>query len=215
MAIRTRWSAVAYTIAVLTAFVVAAILGSGWTFHKPSDDPWSRLVAAVGPTRPGESRISGLPFQTAAGATSSSSRSEPSPDLRLAAAQLEKELEKPTAEAYRKAAIGQLLLDNVDRSVALLEQAVARAPRDAASWNDLAAAYLVRADRGRAEDVVRALDASIRATETGGGCLECPFNLALSLERLQLVTAAAVEMGPERRERLRRPRWSDWRRCRL
>jgi CHAT domain-containing protein len=82
-------------------------------------------------------------------------------------------------------------IDDLDRVVETLARATADDPHAARSWSDLAAAYLVRAQRaGDPRDLVRAYTAAERAVREDGSLPEARFNRALSLERLFLRTEA-------------------------
>jgi tetratricopeptide (TPR) repeat protein len=90
-----------------------------------------------------------------------------------------------------RAALGDLLgqegTREPDRAVRKLEKEVAASPHDARAWSDLAAAYLVRAQRtDDPRDLLRALEAANRATHEDGHLPEARFNRALALERLFL-----------------------------
>ena len=85
-----------------------------------------------------------------------------------------------------------LAAGDVGVAIRRLEAAVAVAPHDAGSWSDLAASYLVRAQRlDDPRDLLRAYGAAVRATEENPSQPEARFNRALSLERLYLFPAAA------------------------
>jgi CHAT domain-containing protein/tetratricopeptide (TPR) repeat protein len=78
----------------------------------------------------------------------------------------------------------------LDRAVRDLEDDTGAAPREARFWNDLAAVYLVRAERrDDPRDLVRALRAAERAVREDGALVEARFNRALALERLFLTEA--------------------------
>ncbi|HYO12486.1 MAG TPA: CHAT domain-containing protein [Thermoanaerobaculia bacterium] len=86
-------------------------------------------------------------------------------------------------------ALRTLLLeaDNTDEAVEMLEELTTRTPADPRALSDLAAAYLVRAQRtGRAADLLLSLATAQRATERDGSLAEARFNLALAQEALRL-----------------------------
>jgi CHAT domain-containing protein len=81
----------------------------------------------------------------------------------------------------------------VGRAVASLQRAAEKAPGDAALQSDLAAAYLVSAQRrGEPYDLIRALAAAEKALEIAPGLSEARFNRALILEKLFLATEAKL-----------------------
>jgi CHAT domain-containing protein len=78
----------------------------------------------------------------------------------------------------------------LDRGVGILESAAAAEPGNARLWSDLAAAYLVRAQRG--DDpryLLRGLSTAERALRVDGSLPEALFNRALALESLFLTAA--------------------------
>ena len=82
----------------------------------------------------------------------------------------------------------------ISAAVAALERAAAQDPRDAHILSDLAASYFVRAHQeDDPQDLVRALDAAVRARDTDPSLPEARFNLALTLERLHLYRLAQEE----------------------
>ncbi|HXO22484.1 MAG TPA: hypothetical protein VOA87_21395, partial [Thermoanaerobaculia bacterium] len=78
--------------------------------------------------------------------------------------------------------------------------AAAGSRQDAASWNDLAAAYYVRAQRmDDPSDLPRSLDAAERAVAAAPQLLEARFNRALALEALGFSAEAQVAWDHLRR----------------
>lgn len=107
--------------------------------------------------------------------------------------------------------------ERLDRAVSRLEAAAGAAPARGDLWNDLAAAYYLRARRQRhPEDLVRSLAACDRSLRATPGLRPALFNRALALEALFLSAESAaawrellaVEESPgwirEARERLGR-----------
>ncbi|HEY0558351.1 MAG TPA: CHAT domain-containing protein [Thermoanaerobaculia bacterium] len=105
----------------------------------------------------------------------------------------------------------------LSRTVHKLEAAVDANPRNARIRSDLAAAYLVRAERADdPRDLLRAFEAADRAVRDDALLLEPRFNRALALERLFLIPEAAeawkddlqregsTSWGAEARQRLAR-----------
>jgi CHAT domain-containing protein len=92
--------------------------------------------------------------------------------------------------------LGHLLsggsLRDLNRRIRRLERAGATDPHNGRNWSDLAAVYLVRAQRADdPEDLLWAYGAAERAVQEDGALPEARFNRALALERLFLTPAAA------------------------
>jgi CHAT domain-containing protein len=145
-------------------------------------------------TRPIEGRLSGgFPYAPPPASTRGLTRGIASPDIRIAAARLEKAAaERPTPRTLAAMGVGYLTVGEWDRAVEALQDAVSDAPDVSAYQSDLSAAYLARAsDRHRAEDWVRALAAADRALRMAPEQAEALFNRALSLRGLHLRSAEA------------------------
>lgn len=181
---RVMWSGAA-TLAAAAALVLALRIDLP---DRNNQVAVQELVTAVGTDRVIEPRLSGGfaygPRRTARGA-------EPvafalSPDLRIAAARVEKETAtQASALALHARGMACVLTANVDCAVTSLQQAASERPDDARILNDLAAAYLVRGDRtGDKNDLSRALATSNRALEIDRLLPEARFNRATALERL-------------------------------
>jgi len=152
------------------------------------------LVAAVGSDRTIEPRLTGgFAYGPLRGPVRSGepSTARVSPDVQIAAAEIEKaELGKSTAGARHLLGLAYLTSGDIDHAVPTLEQAAEQAA-DAQILSDLAAAYLVRADRiGGQQDLTKALNAADRAIHANPHLLEALFNRAYALERLSLVSEA-------------------------
>jgi CHAT domain-containing protein len=94
---------------------------------------------------------------------------------------------------YLLAALGQGRTGWIDKAVERLRRAAVANPEDARVWSDLAAAYLVRAERlDDPRDLVRAYVEANRAVFLDGCLPEALFNRALALERLFLIEEAKV-----------------------
>lgn len=111
-----------------------------------------------------------------------------SPDVRIAAAQIDKlALNDRSARVTAARGVAALVVGNPDLAVALLEDATRLEPDSPEYASDLAAAYLARAQTsGAAEDLPRALAAAERALARNPSLLEAHFNRALALEDLHL-----------------------------
>lgn len=100
--------------------------------------------------------------------------------------------DNPGPEAWAASGVRYLVAGAFDRAIADLERALLDHPDDPRILNDLAAAYLVRADRaGAAADLVPALRYAERASALDPLSPEAVFNKALALEALHLREAAA------------------------
>jgi tetratricopeptide (TPR) repeat protein len=189
---RTR-TAMAAGLAAAAA-VVLAVGVSVWP--GPSRGPeLTGLVAAVGTDRVIEPRLSGgFAHGPLRGTLRSTQPGSPdiSPDVRIAAAQIEKQAAGVHSAAANQArGVAALVIGDTSRAVEALEHAVELDASDARTLSDLAAAYLVRAPavNGR-DDVSKALAAANRALNTDRSLPEAWFNRALALERLSMADEA-------------------------
>ena len=106
---------------------------------------------------------------------------------------LEKTRDDESANARRAAGVASLLVDDTDRAIEELQRAASREPKNAAAWNDLAAAlYTSAAQQRRAANLPDALAAAERALVQDPSNAEARFNRALILERMGLQTEAAA-----------------------
>jgi tetratricopeptide (TPR) repeat protein len=182
--------------ALMLAIRVARPEWVGGLFGPRGDRPeLEELIAAVAgePTRPVEGRLSGgfkygpPPSPTRGGADRAAS-----PDVRIAAAKIEKaagERETPEARAALGAAL--LVLGDTSQGVPALEAAARMSPDNALIQNDLTAAYLARSRReGGAQDLGRAISAADLALKSDPDLVEALFNRALALEMLGPASAA-------------------------
>ena len=101
----------------------------------------------------------------------------------------------PQVPGSEGADLGVLLSEEDTRSLSLtirrLEAISGSGPHAAPSWSDLAAAYLVRAQRADdPRDLLRAYAAADRAVAADGSLAAARFNRALALERLFLAPEA-------------------------
>ncbi len=176
----------------LGAAAALLVLGSGVLFllNRREDGP-ARLVAAVGERRLVEARLTGgflyAPLESPRRGPETLDRADPD-DWKVfeAAARIHEEARGGRASPEDTHALGlaHLLLGNAEDAVLTLETAHRATPGDARVLSDLAAAYIARADRaGRAEDVVRAIDAARHSIALDPYGVEARFNLALALEK--------------------------------
>ena len=190
-----------------------------------------RLLAAAGPLRPVEARLSGLqvcrPYQRAVvtptsgrppvtrrGGSADALRKAVSPGI-LFAIQSDVERE-PTAENIAAAAILSLAEGDPEKAIRALRKALAERPSDPRLLNDLGAALLAHAEAtGELSPALEALEALQHSAEVSPSPAAL-FNLSLALERLGLRERAMAawsrylaadgrsEWASESRERLAR-----------
>jgi CHAT domain-containing protein len=138
------------------------------------------FIEDLGPDRPTEARLRGMPFapwQLAAGAP------EFDEQLAIRTREIESQATGPSPKALVDLALVRLVARRPAESVTLLERATANAA-GAASLSDLGAAYLARGvSEKRPGDFIASLDALDRAVELAPRLPEARFNLALALEK--------------------------------
>jgi tetratricopeptide (TPR) repeat protein len=192
---RTRRVLVSATsgLAAAAALVIAVNLGVMPGLGAPQLELEQALVAAVGTERRIEPRLTGgFAYAPMPGAVRSAATPSlplpPSPDVRIAAARIEKRTSgRATAAAEHARGVAAVTLGETDRAVGALQRAIDQEPENARALSDLAAAYLVRAERDRdAGDLAKALAAANRALNVDRSLAEAWFNRALALERLSM-----------------------------
>lgn len=166
---------------------------AGWAGDRSGTRELARAVA-LGGTRPSEARLTGFSYAPAPSQTRRLGEPDRSPDVLIAAAKLEKAaLEQPAAASLAAVGAAYLVLGEMDKAVAALEDAVSRDGAQPGFQNDLSAAYLTRAARlNRADDYARALAAAERSIKAGPRAVEPWFNRALALGGLHLGSAQAA-----------------------
>ena len=177
-------------IVVISAIAGAAGLAWLWSGWSPLNrHALADLAAAAGSDLPFEARLTG-------GFSPSNARTlrsaEPpatmvlSPDTRIAIAELEKRAAAdPSPKTLAAVGVAYLVNGDVDRAISTLED-VSQTVNTAPPWNDLSAAYLVKAQRmpqRRIEYLSRALEAATTSMRLGRSN-EALFNRALALEGL-------------------------------
>lgn len=183
------WSSAAAGLA--TAAAVWLVVGTGVIPWRPADREMRALVAAVGTDRPIEARLTG---GFAYGALRGALRgAEPesatvSPDVRIAAAQIEKDAAASrTVRTLNALGIASLVVGDVNRGVLALEEAADVPYADAQVLTNLSAAYLARATRNnQPQDFARALTMADRAVKSDPRLAEAWFNRACALRHLSL-----------------------------
>jgi cellulose synthase operon protein C len=200
-AARRRWGRrIVWGLAAAAVVIVAVFLPwRSWVSQRPtSQKRMAALVEAVGQRRLFEPRLTGGfaygPLAAVMRSGESDSEADLSPDIRLAAGELEKAHEahaSPRTAAGR--AIGALVLGDIDTAIGLLERATQANPKIAAHWSDLAAAYLVRSSRtGDPDAVAQALAAVDLALALEPRMPEALFNRALVLDAIGRPNDAAL-----------------------
>ncbi|MES1242906.1 MAG: CHAT domain-containing protein [Acidobacteriota bacterium] len=172
----------------VAALIVLAALRS--TREESPDRPSAarvRLVAAAGPVRPSEGRLSGG-FAYAPWAPDRAAPHRPSRELIQAGILIERAVNRDgSARSLADLAVVHLLLGDSGRAASLLVRAAAQDPSDAAIRTDLSAAFLASATaHGSFKDLLQALEAADEAVGLAPSCPEARFNRALALERLAL-----------------------------
>ena len=191
---RFAWSTAGAALA--TAAAVVLMIGTGGlTRWRQGNAELQALVAAVGTDRPIEARLTGgFAYGPMRGSVRSGAPLAQmlSPDLRLAAASIEKTLAAhPTADSLHVFGVASLIAGDIDRAITLLEQAADQSSPDARTVSDLSAAYLARAARDNSQqDLMKALSAADRAVQADDRLAEAWFNRADALEGLSLVAEA-------------------------
>ena len=190
---RRRWvTGVAVGLAAAAALVLAIrVAQPTWLdrlFGARGDRPeLQELIAAVAnePTRPVEGRLSGgFKYAPPPSPTRGAGDHDVSPDVRIAAAKIEKRAathRDPSMDAARGAAM--LVQGSLDAAIIALESAVNHQPQNPFFQNDLAAALIARAARfDRHDDWFKAVRAADSALAANPRSVEARFNRALALE---------------------------------
>ena len=178
--------------AATVAAVLVLLLHPEWIGLSDRGVPELReLTRALGkePARPVEGRLSGgFPYAPALPATRGAAGRDVSPDVRIAAARIEK-LAREHETPRNRAALGTayLTLGDWERAVEMLEDAAQQQPENAEFQNDLSVAYLSRATGSdRPEDWASGLTAAKRAIALDPRRPEPYFNRALALHGLYM-----------------------------
>jgi CHAT domain-containing protein len=190
---KISWSAAA-GLAVAATVVIA--VGTGLIPWRSSREipELQALVAAVADDRPVEARLSGGFAYAPVRSNLRGESSTPSlrPDIRIAAARIEKEaLVRRSPEVLRALGLAYLVVGDLDKAVPVFEEAIDRPNPDARLLSDAAAAYLARATKSdHPQDLAKALTMADRALKTAPNLAEALFNKAYALEKLSLTAEA-------------------------
>jgi CHAT domain-containing protein len=179
--------------ALATAACISLIVAAGWLqWWRPSESSELRaLVAAVGSDRTIEARLTGgFSYGPLHGVVRAGEPSAATvlPDVRIAAARIEKEASAHrTPQALKSLGISYLVMGDFNRAVPVLEEAADQPSSDPRILSDLSAAYLVRAaHNNQPQDFAKALAVAERAAKSDPKVAEALFNRALALEALSL-----------------------------
>jgi tetratricopeptide (TPR) repeat protein len=184
---------VAATLAAAAVlFIAARVVRPSWLeriIGSPSDGPeLQALIAALGnaPDRPVDARLpGGFKYAPARSPVRGARESETSPDVRIAAAKIEKLAQQGGPGSFPEAlGMAYLALGRPDRTVAVLESSPSPSTN---ALTTLAAAYLARGDTG---DAQRAVGAARKALDRSPADEAAAFNYALALERANLLEEA-------------------------
>lgn len=186
---RRRVTGVVAGLAAAAALVLAVrVVQPEWAnglFGARGDRPdLQELIAALAkePTRPVAGRLTGgFKYSPPPSPTRGPGDRELSPDVRIAAAKIEKlAREKDTPDGQAAMGVAYLAQGNWDRAIEALRNASEQGADSPHVLCDLAAAYLAR---NTPADTAKALDAAQRASADASAPAECWFNLALAWER--------------------------------
>jgi tetratricopeptide (TPR) repeat protein len=189
-----RWvigaaAALAAAAALVLAIRLARPEWAGPLFGPRGDGPeLQELIAAVAnePTRPVEGRLTGgFKYGPPPSPTRGPGDREVSPDVRIAAAKIEKLAGRRNGTVRAELGWAFLALGRLDDAIAQFERLAIEHPGDGAVQSDLSAAYLARAAMSvRPDDAPRALAAAEGALRASPALQEALFNKALALEAL-------------------------------
>jgi CHAT domain-containing protein len=190
----------AFRLAAILAVAASVLLAFQQLWRARSDRPTSPLVAelvqAMGTKRFVEPRVTGG-FQhgrliVLRSGDAPQGLDAQSPAVLAAVARIRERTEGDTSpDGLGALAVTYLVSGDIAKAVKALESATAQAPKNPRLLSDLAAAYLVRANRlDEPADLPKALEAAEKAIELENAPDEAWFNRALALEQLRLVDSA-------------------------
>lgn len=177
--------------AALAALVLLSPIGARLTSQR-EPSAVRLLASAIAEQRPIEPRVAG--FDHAPLRPVTRGPGDASYELLAAAAKIESEAaDPPTPSQAHALGLAKLLLGEWDEAIELLEGAAKDEPT-ARHWNDLAAAYLARAQAtGEPADAVDSIEFSSRALAIDPNHAPAAFNRALALEGSGFLEAQAIE----------------------
>jgi hypothetical protein len=182
------WRATAAAVGMAACAMLAIAVG---VVPWPASEPTGvrALVVAVGNERPIEARLSGgFAYGPVRAVTRSGdgAMAASSPDVRIAAARIEKQaIERRTMDTLSALGAAYLVQGDIPRAITALEQAADQPNPDPRILNDLAAAYAARGSRDNHKpDFAKALSFAERVVAANPRLAEGWFNRAYALERL-------------------------------
>ena len=185
---------IVWTAALALAATTAFIAWSAAQWHVGPRPAADALVAAVQTQRLIEPRlVGGFPYAELRVRRGPGDTPIP-PDIRIAAARVEKETDPSDPRQLASRGAARLLGGQVSAAIEDLADASSRLSGDGGIWSDYAASLLVAAARepSRALSLrVQALDAASRATRIAPALAEAWFNRALAAETIPPAVQAA------------------------
>jgi tetratricopeptide (TPR) repeat protein len=176
------------TITAAVAVAAAILLAVRFNRERSESTTFTDLVAVVNrePTRALEGRLAGFRYAPAAAVNRGTAAVEATPDLRIAAATLEKAAAgKRDAASLAASGVAHAVVGELDAAIADLERAVEGDASHAQYPSDLSAVYGARGRRdSRPADYEAALTAADRALAIDPSSPNACFNRALALEAL-------------------------------
>ncbi|HEY0157151.1 MAG TPA: CHAT domain-containing protein [Thermoanaerobaculia bacterium] len=186
-----------WLVAAAAALIAVLGLAAGYAFLQARDRTGVQTLIAAAPEtyRTIEPRLTGFRWAELRHLRAGEGSPVDAEGLRLAGAAgevLSQTQNDESAEARRASGVASLLVRETSRATAELRKATARDPRNAAAWNDLAAAlYTDAVQQRRHAALADALAAADRAADLAPSMPEARFNRALILERMGLRAEAA------------------------
>lgn len=186
-------------LAALIIALLCAVTPSGCSTAHDDEAPSGLLSDLARELTAAPAITPRLSISPARGPRTLAARRNPARVSRIAARAAQGVRDSADASAMHTAALIDLLFENgtrksLQRSISSLQTAARLAERPAPVLVDLAAAYLVRAERDHTpRDLAAAIEAAEQALEREPGNEAARYNLALALERLDLLGEAAQE----------------------
>lgn len=191
---RRIWTKRAIGLAAAAAIVLAIVMARPSSWHEGRGAEVAELVAALAkePTRPVEGRLTGgFVYAPLAPQTRGATAGNVSPDVRIAAARLEKAAGANTPENQAALGAAYLATGEIDRAITALRAAATARPEEPRYLSDLSVAYMASArDLSREEDWPKALASTERALRISPSLPEALYNRAVILDHLHLDDAA-------------------------
>jgi hypothetical protein len=174
------------------------VLAVSWQGGDRIDRAYTDLLDELAERRTTVGRLAGMERWSPAPSVLRSADADDVPaEIRIAAARLEQIAEQAgTTTARGRAAVGLLVIGEVDRSIGVLVGLTDEHPSNAALWSDLSVAYLERhRRRGDPADARLAFEAAARAVAIAPSLVTAWFNLAIAAEQAGEHGAALEAVG--------------------